>query len=386
MLVGVPQEILAGEQRVAATPDTVLRLKELGYQVAVQAGAGQGIYADDSYYERAGARIVKDAPTLFQQADMVLKVKQPAFNSAVGAHEADLLRPGSMLITFLHPAAPGNHDMVRTLADRHITSFSMDAIPRTPRAQVMDALTSMSTITGYRSVLLAAELLPRFVPLIGTAIGVVKPAKVLVVGTGVVGLQAVATARRLGAAVSAVDIREAARDEAKSLGATVEGFDVPQQLAMGPGGYALALPESWLETERAALRPLVEAADIVILSALVPGEVAPALITRLMVDAMKPGSVIVDVSIDQGGNCEVTEPGKTVPCNGTKIVGVQNIPGSMPVDASWLYSTNVLNYVENLCKKAPGCIDWDDDIVAESVVTRDGQVVHAGARKAMQLS
>jgi NAD(P) transhydrogenase subunit alpha len=386
MKIGIPKEILPGESRVAATPETVARLRQLGYAVMVEAGAGSGTYAADQDFRAAGADVVAGPEALFAAADLVLKVKQPAFNTNIEAHEAEMLKPGSLLVTFLHPAAPSNHAMIRTLAARGITSFSMDAVPRIPRAQVMDALTSMSTVTGYRSVLLAAGLLPRFVPLMGTAIGMVKPAKVLVVGAGVVGLQAIATARRLGASVSALDIREAAREEAKSLGASVQGFEVPEELSLGQGGYACALPREWLDAEQQALLPLAASADIVILSALVPGEIAPLLLTREMVEAMRPGSVVVDVSVDQGGNCEVTRAGEIIDWGEVQIVGIQNIPGSMPVDASWLYAQNVLHYLENLFKDGPGQIDWDDEIVAQSVVTRNGQVVHPGAAKAMQLA
>lgn len=386
MLAGIPREILSGERRVAATPETVAGLRQLGLEVAVEKGAGAGIFVSDAQYAAAGATIIDDARALFEQADLILKVKQPIFNEALGRHEAEMVRSDGTLITFLHPAAPGSHDMVRTLADRGVTSFSMDCIPRSPRAQTMDALTSMSTITGYRSVLIAAQLLPRFMPIMGTAIGVVKPAKVLIVGAGVVGLQSIATARRLGAAVSAIDIRPAARDEAKSLGATVVGFEVPEEVALGSGGYARALPERLLEEERALITPLLADADVVVLSALVPGEVAPTIVTRDMVASMKPGAVVVDVSIDQGGNCEVTEAGKTSAYGDVQVVGIQNIPGSMPVDASWLYANNILNYVTNLYKDGPGRIDWEDEIVRESLVTHQGRIVHQGTRKAMGLA
>jgi len=294
------------------------------------------------------------------------------------------LKPGSVLVTFLHPAAPSNHGLVKTLAERNITSFTMDGIPRTSRAQRMDALTSMSTVTGYKSVLMASNYLGKFVPMIGTAIGTVKPAKFLMVGAGVVGLQAIATAKRLGAAVSCIDIRPEAREAARSLGATVEGFDVPEELALGEGGYAKALTPDWLSKERQLLQSLLPAADVVILSALVPGEVAPLLLDQSMVESMSPGSVIVDVAIDQGGNCALSQAGEVAAHGQVNIIGVQNIPGSMPVHASWLYANNLLHYVNNMFKN--GGIDWDDDIVRATLVTHQGQIVHAGARKAMGLA
>lgn len=385
MQVAIPREILPGERRVAATPKTVRKLRERGLDVAVETRAGAGIFASDQDYEAAGARVVSDTEELLGSADMVLKVKQPTHNKLLRKHEVLLLKPRSALVTFLHPAAPSNHDMVKMLAIRGINSFSMDCIPRSPRAQAMDALTSMSTITGYRSVLLAAELLPRFVPMIGTAIGAVSPARFLVIGAGVVGLQALATAKRLGATTSVIDIRPAARDEAKSLGATVAGLEIPPELAMAEGGYARALPRDWLKKERELIGSLLPEVDAVILSALVPGQVAPQLVTADMLARMKPGSVLVDVSIDQGGNCDATKAGQTVRLNDVHVIGVQNIPGSMPVDASWLYSENVFNYLTNLLGNGNGGFNWNDEIVQASVVTRDGQIVHAGTRAAMRI-
>ena len=384
MKLGIPKEILPGERRVAALPETVARYVAVGFEVVVETGAGRGVFRSDGEYAAAGARIEPEAGALYRAADVVLKVKQPIHNDQTGKHEALMLREGSLLITFLHPAAPANHETVGLLRDRGITALTMDAIPRTPRAQAMDALTSMSTITGYRALLAAATHLPRFVPMIGTAIGTIKPARVLVIGAGVVGLQAVATARRLGAAIQVVDIRAEARQEAGSLkGTKVAGFEVPDDVAHGEGGYARALPEALLEEERALVAGLVPEVDIAILSALVPGEVAPVLITGDMVGRMKPGSVIVDVSIDQGGNCAVTEAGVEKRVDDVYVCGTANIPGSMAVDATWLYAHNMLHFVENLFPEGPGQPALDDEIVRHTLVTMGGQVHHPGTLKAL---
>ena len=384
MILGIPKEILPEERRVAALPESVRTYVEMGFEVIVESNAGRGVFRSDEEYAAAGAKIVPDAAVLYSRADVVLKVKQPYFNQAVGRHEAELLREGSTLVTFLHPAAPPNHDMIRTLRDRNITALTMDGIPRTSRAQTMDALTSMSTVTGYKSMLMAASHFPRFVPMIGTAIGAIPPAEVLVIGAGVVGLQAIATAKRLGASVKAMDIRPDARREAGSLkGTKVVGFEVPNELAIGQGGYAKALPEEWIERERTVLRDLAPNTDIIILSALVPGEVAPVLITEDIVHSMKPGSVIVDVSIDQGGNCALTQAGREIVVHDVYVCGTANIPGSMAVDASWLYSQNMLHYVQNLFQQGLGTLNVDDDIVQASLVTRDRRIVHKGALKAM---
>ena len=386
MILGIPKEILEQEVRVAAIPETVRQYVQMGFKVLVQTSAGEGaLWADDQFVS-AGAEIVPDAVSLFRAADVVLKVKQPWVNQAAGLHEAEMIREGTVLIAFLHPAAPCNHEMVRILARRNVTAFTMDGVPRISRAQPMDALTSMSTISGYKAVLIAANRFPKFIPLIGTAIGTIRAAKFLVVGAGVVGLQAVATAKRLGGSVTVVDIREDARRAADSLGAKVADFEVPAELAVGEDGCTRAIPEEWLEKERGALAPLVAEADIVVLSALVPGEVAPVLVTETMIAEMKPGSVVVDVSIDQGGNCAVTRPGAETLHHGVTILGLWNIPGSMPVHGSWLYGHNMLNYVKNLFKKGIGAPDMDDEIVRPSLVTHGGKVVHQGTLKAMAIA
>jgi len=386
MIIGIPKEILKNEKRVAAVPKTVSGYIKLGFKVLVEASAGEGVFESDNAYLQSGAEIVTDVFDLYRRADIILKVKEPCLNNKVGIHELDMLKEGSTLITFLHPAAPSNHDMVRKLRDKQITAFTMDGIPRTPRAQRMDALTSMSTITGYKSVLIAANFIPIFVPMIGTSIGMVKPANFLVIGTGVVGLQAIATAKRLGGVIKAVDIRQAAREEAATLGAKIAGFDVPEKMALGEGGYAGSLSDEWLNKEREALQPLLDEAHVIILCALVPGEVAPILITESMFESIKPGTAIIDVSIDQGGNFALTEPGNEIVKNNVYICGIRNIPGSVPVHSTWLYANNMYYYVENLFKKGLKNIDFEDDIVRHSLVTRQGKIFHTGTLKSMRES
>lgn len=386
MVIGIPAEIMQGERRVAATPETVSEYRRLGFDVLVETGAGLGIFASDEAYTEAGAQVVRSPEALYGSADLVLKVKQPMHNAVLGRHEVSLMKPGSVLVAFIHPATPSNHGLVQMLRDRSITSFTLDSVPRTlSHAQPMDALTSMSTVTGYRSVLLAATYFPRFIPVIGTAVGATRPANVLVLGTGVVGLQAIATAKRLGGIVTALDVRPDAMEQAASLGAKRSDFEVPQELAVGEGGYSRALPPEWVEKERAHLTPVLESMDIVIASALVPGEEAPVLITEEMVRRMKPGSVIVDVSVDQGGNCSQTVPGKTVVVGDVTICGIANIPGGMPVDATWLFAKNILHAVKHLFPEGPGTLLRDDAISRSMLVTDNKEIVHAGTLKAMRL-
>lgn len=383
MLIGIPKEVLSEEKRVAATPETVKKYIQLGFEVAVQSTAGEGILIGDDEYERAGARMMSNVEQLFSEAEMILKVKQPVFNESVHKHEVSMLRNDSILITFLHPAAPENHEMVEHLRDKNITAFTMDGIPRISRAQKMDALSSMSTVTGYKSILMAANYMQTFIPMIGTAIGTIKPAQFIIIGTGVVGLQAIATAKRLGGVVKGLDIRKNACMEAESLGAKVIPLDIPQELAIGTGGYAKSLENPWLEKERATIGSHLKQADVVVLSALVPGEIAPILITEEMVSSMKPGSVIMDISIDQGGNCAVTEPGQFIRKSDVSICGIQNIPGRMAIHASWLYANNMYYYVENLFRNGINTFDFMDEIVQGSLVTYQSKIHHKGALKAM---
>ncbi|OQA23030.1 MAG: NAD(P) transhydrogenase subunit alpha part 1 [Actinobacteria bacterium ADurb.Bin346] len=381
MIIGIPKEIMQGEKRVSAIPETVKKYISLGATVIVEKNAGIGSLFNDSDYIKAGAEIENDVARIYNKADLILKVKEPIAGNDF--HEADLLRKGQYLITFIHPASPANHDMVKKLAERGVISLTLDGIPRISRAQSMDALTSMSTCAGYKGMIIAVNDLNKFMPQIFSATGMIKPASVLIVGAGVAGLQAIATAKRLGAVVYAADIRPEAAEQAKSLGANIVDTGVPASVAEGKGGYANDLPEEYLLKERQVLKDAISKMDIVFLSALVPGKLAPILLTEDMVKIMSPGSVIVDISIDQGGNCEITTPGIRDVKHGVIIEGIKNIPGMLPVSATSMFASNVYNLVNYLMKNGSISLDLNDEIVSSILVTIDNKIVHAGAREAM---
>lgn len=383
VILGIPKELTPGERRVAAIPTTCEKYRALGMDVLVETCAGEGAFFHDDDYRAAGAEIIDDVETLFARANVVLKVKEPQFNQNKGKHEVDMMRGDATLICFLHPASPLNHDLVCKLRDRSIASLTMDCIPRITRAQKMDALTAMSTVAGYKAVIMAADRFSRFIPMTMTAIGTIPPAKVLVIGTGIVGLQAIATAKRLGAVVTAVDIRPEAREQAASLGSKVGGFDVPSELAMGEGGYAKALSEEWLAKEREAMAPLILDSDIVIAGALIPGEAAPLLITDDMVKGMRNGSIICDVSVDQGGNCSLTKFNQEVWEHGVLISGIANLPGYVPTDSTAMYASTVYGFVESLMRDGRLTIDRSDEVVNSTLVTMGGEILHHGTLKSM---
>ena len=382
MIIGVLKEIMPGEGRVSSTPETVKKMVAEGATVLVQKTAGDGSFFSDAEYVAAGATLVDGAEEVFAKADVILKVKEPLFNKDVNKHESDMLRDGQYLITFLHPAAPVNREPMKKLRDTGCISLTLDGIPRISRAQSMDALTSMSTVAGYKSVLMAANYMSKFMPMVGTAVGVIKPANVVVIGTGVAGLQAVATAKRLGAVVTAIDIRPDASEQAKSLGAKAFDTGVPADVAIGEGGYAQRLPDEWLAKEIEAIKPVIKEADMVILTALIPGKLAPVLITEEMVKSMAPGSVIVDVAIDQGGNCALTKAGEEIVAHGVTISGIKNIPGMMPTSSTWMFAHNIYNLLAFLAKDGKIVLDRNDPIVASSLTTINKEIVHAGAKEA----
>lgn len=386
LIIGIPKEIMTGEARVAATPETVKKFVADGMTVLVENGAGEGSHYYDNQYSEVGAEMVADVKQLYERADLILKVKEPLFNEKEGKHEVDMMHKGQYIITFIHPASPVNHEMVKKLAQAGVIGLTLDGVPRISRAQNMDALTSMSTCAGYKGMIMAANDLSFFMPQMFTAVGMLKPANVLVIGVGVAGLQALATAKRLGAVTYAMDIRPAASEQAKSLGAKVIETGVPAEVAVGEGGYAKKLSEEWLVKEREILSGVIKDMDIIFCSALIPGKVAPILISEEMVKQMKNGSVIVDISIDQGGNCEITPPGKKEVKHNVTIEGIKNIPGMIPTSSTWMFANNVYNLVKYLVKENGIELDLNDEIIRSILVTREGEIVHEGTREAMGLN
>ena len=366
MKIGVPTELVAGERRVALTPDAVATLIKAKNEVLVETGAGNGAFFTDADYEKAGARILPTAAALCAAADLVVKFHKPT------AAEVALLREGSALIAFLYAAT--NQSLVAQLAARKITAFSMDAVPRISRAQSMDALSSQANVAGYKAVLIAAEQLPKFLPMMTTAAGTIRPAKVLVLGAGVAGLQAIATAKRLGAVVWAYDVRAAVKEQIESLGAKFLELEIGTKDAEGAGGYAKELSAEAKQKQQEQLGLKTREFDAVITTALIPGRPAPRLITKETVAGMRPGSVIVDLAAETGGNCELTEPGQTVVQHGVTICGPINLPATMPVHASQLYAKNVTELLKLLVTKEGTLnLDFNDEIVKGACVTHDGQ-------------
>ncbi len=374
-VVFVAKESIPGETRVAVCSETVHRMVQKGHEVLVQAGAGSGAFMSDSDFTGAGASIVEDFATGLARADIVLKVAAPS------AEEARQFRKGQTLVSFLQPAQ--RLDVVRALAESGTTVFAMDLVPRITRAQKMDALSSQANIAGYKAVLLAASNLGRYFPLLMTAAGTVKPAKVVVFGAGVAGLYAIATARRLGAVVWATDIRPVVKEQVESLGGHFIEVEADQDTE-DQGGYAKEASEDYKRRQQAAVAEHVSSADVVITTAQVPGKRAPVLVTRAMVESMRAGSVIVDIAAGQGGNCECTEAGKHVRVAGVLIIGETNLPATVPVDASVLYSRNVLQVVEHLTPEKDLKLDFEDEITAGSVAIHEGEIRHAPTAQALQ--
>ncbi|MAV34538.1 MAG: NAD(P)(+) transhydrogenase (Re/Si-specific) subunit alpha [Planctomycetaceae bacterium] len=374
MKVAVPKEIVANERRVAATPRTVAKMVKLGITVSVQAGAGTESSIADSEYEEVGASIESNLEPLLGAADVVVKVQPPLQHESAGKHELELLKPDTSLICILQPLT--NHDVVRQLADKRITSFSLDLLPRIARAQAMDVLSSMSTLAGYKAVLLAANALKTVLPMLTTAAGTLYPAKALILGAGVAGLQAIATARRLGAVVKAFDVRPVVKEQVESLGAEFIELGVSQDDAEDAGGYAKEQAE---DTQRRTLELIAEHAresDIVITTALIPGKKAPILITEDMIKQMKSGSVVVDLAAEAGGNCELSELDQSVVKHDVTLIGYANLPSTLPSHASLMYANNVSNFLLHLHKDGQIAVNLEDEITKGTLITHQGEVVH----------
>lgn len=373
MRIGIPREVAPGERRVALTPDMVARLAKAGHAVNVQRGAGEAAGFPDSAYEAAGASFAEDAAGLYREAEAILKVQRPASGDSAESNEAGLLRPGAVLIAFLRPGADPR--LLERLAAQNVTAFAMELVPRISRAQAMDALSSQANIAGYKAVLVAANALPKFFPMLMTAAGTIRPATVLIIGAGVAGLQAIATARRLGAVVEAFDTRPAVGEQVQSLGAKFVSLELDAHEAEDAGGYAKALSTDHLEREKALLAKHVAAADVVITTAQVPGRPAPVLITEAMLGTMRPGSVIVDLAAESGGNCEASQPGRTVNVRSVSVIAPLNLPSDLAFHASQMYARNVTALLELLAPKGALNVDMDDEIVRGACVTHGGRVL-----------
>jgi NAD(P) transhydrogenase subunit alpha len=380
MRIAVPLETAPGERRVALVPESCKKLIQAGYEISVEARAGQAAGFADAAYKDVGAAIEADPATLLGTADLVLKVGPPTLGST-GRDEVGRMRPGAIYIGSLMPLR--NLEAVRALAGRKITAFATDAIPRTTRAQAMDTLSSMANITGYKGVLLAAVELNRYFPMLMTAAGMVFPAKVFVIGAGVAGLQAIATARRLGANVLATDVRPEVKEQIESVGAKYVGIELKESAAAA-GGYAKELSEDDSRRQRELLVEQCAQSDVVITTALIGGVFAPRLITAETVRRMKPGSVIVDLGADGGGNCELSRPGETVQVNGVTIIAPLNLPATVPLHASLLLSRNLTAFVQAFTRDKAFYLDFADDIQQGAVITHEGEVRHGRTREALE--
>ena len=371
MKLAVLSETRPGERRVALVPDMVAKLVSAGVEVTLQQGAGLGSYFDDSAFHESGARLAPDAKSAADGADAVLKVQAPT------PAEVETLPGGTTLIGLFQPSS--QIEVVKKLAESRVDMFSPDLLPRISRAQGMDALSSQATVQGYKAALMAADMLPRFFPMFMTAAGTVPPAKVLVLGAGVAGLQAIATARRLGAVVRAYDVRAASRQEVESLGASF--VEIALETKEGAGGYASAQSEEFLAAQRELIGAQVAASDVVITTAAIPGRAAPLLVTAEMVDAMPAGSVIIDIAAESGGNCELSQPGSDVVHHNVTIRGTANLASSMPTHASALYARNISNFLLAMLKDGEFKPDFDDEIISATCVLRSGEVVHPPTRE-----
>ena len=378
MIVGVPRESYPGERRVALVPGAIPGLVKLGFEVVVQASAGIEAGYTDADYTSRGAKILSDRLDVFQAADIVVQVLCHGSNDKTGKEDLSLLRPGQVLIGFLR--ALGSIETVQELADRGVTSFAVELMPRTTRAQSMDALSSMATVCGYKAVVTAADTLPRLFPMLTTAAGTITPARVLIIGAGVAGLQAIATSRRLGAITSAYDLRPAAKEQVQSLGGRFVELAIETKDAEDARGYARVQDETFYQRQRELLGRVVAESDIVITAAVVPGKKSPILVTKAMVEMMAPGSVIVDLAAERGGNCELTRAGEKIIEHGVTLIGWFNLASTVPYHASQMYAKNLSAFLAHIVKDGQVRMDLTDEIIRDTLVTQGGEIVNARVR------
>ena len=374
MTIGVPTETSPGERRVSIVPVGAAALVKAGCAVLVSAGAGREAGISDADYEEAGATVVQERGSVFDEADVIVQVRGGGANPDSGMADVERLREGQVLIGFLEPlSAPAE---IKALSNRRATACAMEFIPRTSRAQSMDALSSQANIGGYKAALVAAEYLPRLFPMMMTAAGTITPAHVFVVGVGVAGLQAIATCKRLGAVIQAYDVRPAVKEQVQSVGARFVELELDTADSEGSGGYAQAMDEQFYAKQREMMARVVSENDVVITTAAVPGKPAPVLVTEDMIKSMRPGSVVIDLAAERGGNCEITEPGRTVVKHGVTLVGEVNLPSTVPFHASQMYSNNIVNFLKLMINDGALDVGIDDDIVQGATVTRDGEIVN----------
>ena len=383
MIVGVPRESFPGERRVALVPGVLQNLVKAGLEVVVEAGAGVGAGYPDADYEAKGAKMVADRAEVFRTADIIVQVLCYGSNDKTGKADVPLYRRGQVLVGFLRPL--GSLETIQEIASKGVTSFSVELMPRTTRAQSMDALSSMGTICGYKAVILAADKLPRIFPMLTTAAGTITPARVFIIGAGVAGLQAISTARRLGAVASAYDLRPAAKEQVQSLGGRFVELPIEAKDAEDARGYARAQDETFYKRQRELLGKVVAESDVVITAAVVPGKKPPVLVTKEMVASMAPGSVIVDLASERGGNCELTKPGEVVIEHGVTIIGYFNLATGMPYHASQMYARNISSFLLHLVKDGKFQLNLDDEIVRETLLTHGGEVFNARVREFFSL-
>jgi NAD(P) transhydrogenase subunit alpha len=381
MIIGVPRETYPGERRVAIVPAVVSQLVKIGAEVLIEKDAGLLAGFADTAYEAQGASIAADRAAVFSKADLLAQVRGLGANPEVGRQDLGLMRAGQVVLGFLDPL--GTPEAARGLAERGATAFALELLPRISRAQSMDALSAMATVAGYQAVLRAASTVNKMFPLMMTAAGTITPAKVLIVGAGVAGLQAIATAHRLGGVVQAYDVRPAVKEQVESLGAKFVELELETSGAEAASGYAQAMDEEFYRRQREMMAKVVAECDVVITTAAIPGKKAPVLITGDMVRSMRPGSIVFDLAAEGGGNCELTQPGETIDVDGVIVVGPVNLPSSIPSDASQMYARNITAFLKNLISEGQVAINTEDQIIRDTLLTYKGEVVNARVREAL---